>query len=159
MYGVEPRASTDSGSISATGTPTAASPAAMATGLGRRDGAPKTTTAAAPDVQPASSATMVLNEMSAATNRTTVKAMTTAQPARRHRRDTHGAAAVTKPVTAASPNAVANRPGSMIVNDWSIWVTWAPWSKMWASAAISVAASTAAPSEDSNSLHWRRTMA
>src|SRR5689334_22263807 len=94
-------------------------------GVGRRDGAPNATTAAAPAVQPASNATIVSNEIGAVTIRTNVRMSTRHHAARRQRRDTHGAAAVTTAVTAARPTAVATLFGSINVKDVFTRVTWA----------------------------------
>ncbi len=89
-----------------TGTPTAASPSAMATPPARRGGAPKTRTTTAPASHPTTSARTDENETGAAIVRASMTPITTAHAHRRHARSTQGAVAVTTPASTATMSSV-----------------------------------------------------
>ena len=77
--------------------------------VGRRVGAPAATSTAAPENQPTASARIESNDTGESTNPVTVNPAIRAHPARRHRRPSQGAAAVSTPTTAAMP-AVEGKP-------------------------------------------------
>ena len=105
-YGVDPRASRLACSSRASGSPTRAIPSAIAEPLGRRFGPPNATTEAEPTNQPRRNARSASNEIGLLRNWATARASTATQPMRRHRRLSHGAAAVTVALAAARPKLV-----------------------------------------------------
>src|SRR5262249_27243419 len=105
-YGVEPRASTLAGSSRSSGTPTRPNPPATAAGVGRRDGAPRMTSTAAPQSHPTRTARTESNDTGEARKRVTVMPAINVQPARRQRRDSQGAADVATAATTAMPTIV-----------------------------------------------------
>ena len=82
----------------------------MASAVGRRDGAPRTTSTAAPANQPTSTASTESNDAGDARNRVMTRPVTATQPHRRHGRLSHGALAVRAAASAAMPSAVGT-PG------------------------------------------------